>query len=71
LKTVFAARESGSRQHEECTRQPLICLATPRANVKHFPLTREVGVREHQGQLLNDPNRRGAVFTVALPPFGG
>jgi len=28
-------------------------------------------VREHQGQLLNDPNRRGAVFTVALPPFGG
>ena len=28
-------------------------------------------VREHQGQLLNEPNRRGAVFTVALPPFGG
>jgi signal transduction histidine kinase len=28
-------------------------------------------VREHQGQLLNEPSRRGAVFTVVLPPFGG
>ncbi len=28
-------------------------------------------VREHQGQLLFEGNRRGAVFTVTLPPFGG
>jgi len=28
-------------------------------------------VREHQGQLLYEGNRRGAVFTVVLPPFGG
>ena len=28
-------------------------------------------VREHQGQLLFEGNRRGAVFTVILPPFGG
>jgi signal transduction histidine kinase len=28
-------------------------------------------VREHQGQLIYEGNRRGAVFTVALPPFGG
>jgi signal transduction histidine kinase len=28
-------------------------------------------VREHQGQLLYEGNRRGAVFTVALPPFSG
>jgi signal transduction histidine kinase len=28
-------------------------------------------VREHQGQLLFEGNRRGAVFTVVLPPFGG
>ena len=28
-------------------------------------------VREHQGQLLYEGNRRGAVFTVTLPPFGG
>jgi signal transduction histidine kinase len=26
-------------------------------------------VREHQGQLLYEGNRRGAVFTVVLPPF--
>jgi signal transduction histidine kinase len=26
-------------------------------------------VREHQGQLIYEGNRRGAVFTVALPPF--
>jgi two-component system sensor histidine kinase PilS (NtrC family) len=26
-------------------------------------------VREHQGQLLLEGNRRGAVFTVTLPPF--
>src|ERR1700694_1821120 len=28
-------------------------------------------VREHQGQLSYEGNRRGAVFTVILPPFGG
>jgi signal transduction histidine kinase len=28
-------------------------------------------VREHQGQLLFEGNRRGAVFTVVLPPFTG
>jgi signal transduction histidine kinase len=28
-------------------------------------------VREHQGQLLFEGNRRGAVFTVVLPPLGG
>jgi signal transduction histidine kinase len=28
-------------------------------------------VREHQGQLLFEGNRRGAVFTVVLPPFNG
>jgi signal transduction histidine kinase len=28
-------------------------------------------VREHQGQLLFEGNRHGAVFTVTLPPFGG
>jgi signal transduction histidine kinase len=28
-------------------------------------------VREHQGQLIYEGNRRGGVFTVALPPFGG
>lgn len=28
-------------------------------------------VREHQGQLLFEGNQRGAVFTVALPPFRG
>jgi signal transduction histidine kinase len=28
-------------------------------------------VREHQGQLLFEGNRRGAVFTVVLPPFAG
>ncbi len=27
-------------------------------------------VREHRGQLLFEGNRRGAVFTVTLPPFG-
>ena len=27
-------------------------------------------VREHQGHLLYEGNRRGAVFTVVLPPFG-
>jgi signal transduction histidine kinase len=26
-------------------------------------------VREHQGQLLFEGNRRGAIFTVVLPPF--
>jgi signal transduction histidine kinase len=28
-------------------------------------------VREHQGQLLYEGGRRGAVFTVVLPPFSG
>jgi signal transduction histidine kinase len=28
-------------------------------------------VREHQGQLTYEGNRRGAVFTVSLPPFNG
>jgi signal transduction histidine kinase len=28
-------------------------------------------VREHQGNLIYEGNRRGAVFTVALPPFAG
>jgi signal transduction histidine kinase len=28
-------------------------------------------VREHQGQLLYEGSRRGGVFTVVLPPFGG
>jgi len=28
-------------------------------------------VREHQGQLLFEGNRRGAIFTVVLPPFAG
>jgi signal transduction histidine kinase len=28
-------------------------------------------VREHQGQLIYEGNRRGAVFTVTLPPFPG
>ena len=28
-------------------------------------------VREHQGQLLFEGNRRGAVFTVVLPPYSG
>jgi two-component system sensor histidine kinase PilS (NtrC family) len=28
-------------------------------------------VKEHQGQLLFEGNRRGAVFTVVLPPFSG
>ncbi|HKW58155.1 MAG TPA: HAMP domain-containing sensor histidine kinase [Candidatus Dormibacteraeota bacterium] len=28
-------------------------------------------VREHQGQLLYEGNRKGAVFTVVIPPFGG
>jgi signal transduction histidine kinase len=28
-------------------------------------------VREHQGDLTYSGNRRGAVFTVALPPFAG
>jgi signal transduction histidine kinase len=28
-------------------------------------------VREHQGQVLLEGNRRGAVFTVVLPPFSG
>jgi signal transduction histidine kinase len=28
-------------------------------------------VREHQGELLFEGNRRGAVFTVILPPFSG
>lgn len=27
-------------------------------------------VREHQGELIYEGNRRGAVFTVTLPPFG-
>jgi signal transduction histidine kinase len=27
-------------------------------------------VREHQGDLLYEGNRKGAVFTVTLPPFG-
>jgi signal transduction histidine kinase len=28
-------------------------------------------VREHQGELLFEGSRRGAVFTVILPPYGG
>ena len=28
-------------------------------------------VREHQGDLIYEGNRRGAVFTVTLPPFAG
>jgi len=28
-------------------------------------------VREHQGQLIYEGNRRGAVFTVTLPPYAG
>jgi signal transduction histidine kinase len=28
-------------------------------------------VREHQGHLIYEGSRRGAVFTVALPPFSG
>jgi signal transduction histidine kinase len=28
-------------------------------------------IREHQGQLIYEGNRRGAVFTVTLPPFTG
>jgi signal transduction histidine kinase len=28
-------------------------------------------VREHQGQLIYEGNRRGGIFTVTLPPFGG
>jgi len=28
-------------------------------------------VREHQGELLFEGTRRGAVFTVVLPPFAG
>ena len=28
-------------------------------------------VREHQGQLLYEGNRRGGIFTVVLPPFSG
>jgi signal transduction histidine kinase len=27
-------------------------------------------IREHQGHLIYEGNRRGAIFTVALPPFG-
>jgi len=27
-------------------------------------------VRWHQGELLYEGNRRSAVFTVTLPPFG-
>jgi hypothetical protein len=34
-------------------------------------LIQEVAVRWHQGQLLYEGNRRGAIFTVTLPPFGG
>ena len=28
-------------------------------------------VREHQGQLIYEGNRKGAVFTVTLPPYSG
>ena len=28
-------------------------------------------VREHQGQLIYEGSRRGAIFTVIFPPFGG
>ncbi len=28
-------------------------------------------IREHQGKLIYEGNRRGAVFTVVLPPFSG
>jgi hypothetical protein len=34
-------------------------------------LMSEQPARWHQGQLLFEGNRRGAVFTVILPPFGG
>ncbi len=30
---------------------------------------RERVAREHQGDLLYEGNRRGAVFTMTLPPF--
>jgi hypothetical protein len=32
---------------------------------------RETLLSGHQGQLLYEGNRRGAIFTVTLPPFGG
>jgi two-component system sensor histidine kinase PilS (NtrC family) len=28
-------------------------------------------VKEHQGRLVYEGNRKGAIFTVTLPPFGG
>lgn len=31
----------------------------------------EQRIRWHQGDLLYEGTRRGAVFTVALPPFSG
>jgi hypothetical protein len=34
-------------------------------------LIREYRSRGHQGQLLFEGNRRGAVFTVVLPPYNG
>jgi signal transduction histidine kinase len=41
------------------------------ASVLGHLLIREIVVREHQGQLLFEGSRRGAVFTVVLPPFNG
>jgi signal transduction histidine kinase len=32
-------------------------------------LVRESVMPEHQGQLVYEGNRHGAVFTVVLPPF--
>ena len=26
-------------------------------------------VREHQGEVIYEGNRRGAIFTVTLPPY--
>jgi hypothetical protein len=34
-------------------------------------LIREIVVRWHQGNLIFEGTRRGAVFTVTLPPFSG
>ena len=37
--------------------------------VDEFWLIREIVMRWHQGQLTYEGGRRGAVFTVSLPPF--
>jgi hypothetical protein len=28
-------------------------------------------IQEHRGDLVYEGNRRGAIFTVTLPPFAG